>query len=118
MLCNTYQQGYNIRSKLAPQKDKHVVPGVQTFIKSPERKKVQLTMKVSVLESYKVSSPFSLEHEISKIKIHIPLTELVKKNSYRSHILKCLHPSFVVGPITDVINLQHEKPTIILGPIV
>jgi ribonuclease HI len=75
-------------------------------------------MKVSAPEADKFSSPFSLEHEISKIKIPIPLTELVKTNSYRSHILKWLQPSSVVDPVTDVINLQDEKPTIVLGPIV
>jgi hypothetical protein len=75
-------------------------------------------MKVSSPEADKFSSPFSLEHEISKIKIPIPLTELVKTNSYRSHILKWLQPSSVIDPVTDVINLQDEKPTIVLGPIV
>jgi hypothetical protein len=75
-------------------------------------------MKVSAPEADKFSSPFSLEHEISKIKIPIPLIELVKTNSYRSHILKWLQPYSVIDPVTDVINLQDEKPTIVLGPIV
>jgi len=75
-------------------------------------------MKVSSLEVDKLLSPFSLEHEISKIKIHIPLTELVKTNSYSSQILKWLQPSSVIDPVIDVINIQDEKPTIVLGPSV
>jgi hypothetical protein len=75
-------------------------------------------MKVSSLEEDKLSSPFILEHEISKIKIHIRLTELVKTNSYGSHILKWLQPYFVFYLVTYVINIQNEKPTIVLGPIV
>jgi hypothetical protein len=135
MICNIDQQGYNLRSKLAPaksspqkekfvaakpvlQNDKHVAPTVQTCRKNPERKKAQPAMKVSALEADKFSSPFILEHEISKIKIPIPLTKLVKTNSYRSYIFKWLQPSFVIDPVTDVINLQDEKPTIVLGPIV
>jgi hypothetical protein len=75
-------------------------------------------MKVSTPEAEKFSSPLRLIHEISKIKIPIPLTELVKKNSYRSQILKWLQPSSVVDLVTDVINLQYENPTIVLGTIV
>jgi hypothetical protein len=102
----------------SPQKDKPVSPIVQTGNKNPERKQVQPAMKISAPEADKFSSPFSLEHEISKIKIPIPLTELVKTNSYRSQILKWLQPSSVIDPVSDVINLQDEKPTIVLGPIV
>jgi hypothetical protein len=107
MLCNIDQQVYNLRYKLAhvkyvpdkdkstlvkhaPQKYKHVAPAVQTSSKNSERKKVQPAMKISASEADKFSSPFNLEHEISKIKIPIPLTKLVKTNSYRSHILKWL----------------------------
>jgi hypothetical protein len=93
MLCNTDQQGYNLRSKevptkSSPQKDKFVAPTVQKERKNPKRKQVQPAMKVTTLEVGKFPSPFSLEHEISEIKITIPLTELVKTNSYRSQILK------------------------------
>jgi hypothetical protein len=125
MLCNTDQQGYNIRSKSTPQKDKsspqkykHDVPAVQTGRKNPKRKQVHPSMEVSSSEVDKFASPFSLEHEISKMKIPIPLTELVKNNSYRSHILKWLQPSSIVNLVTNVINLQDENPIIILGPIV
>jgi hypothetical protein len=73
MLYQTDQQGYNLRSrqvlaKPTPQKDKSVVSVVQPSNKNPERKKVQLAIKVAAPEENKFSSPFSLEHEISKIK--------------------------------------------------
>jgi hypothetical protein len=46
------------------------------------------------------------------------LTDLVKTNTYRNQILKWLQPSPVIDPVSDVINVQYEKPTIVLGPIV
>jgi hypothetical protein len=105
MLCNTDQQGYNHRSKSthskfvphkdestpakpSPQKDNHVSLATKTSNKNPERKKVQTTVKISSPKEDKFLSPFSIEHEISKMKIPIPLTKLVKTNFYRSHILK------------------------------
>jgi hypothetical protein len=123
MLCNTYQHGYNLRSKQVlakstPQKDKSVAPATQTRSKIFERKQVQPDMKITASEAEKFSSPFSLEHEISQKKIPIPLIELVKTNFYRSQILKWLQPSSVIDPVTDVINIQDEKPTIVLGPII
>jgi hypothetical protein len=75
-------------------------------------------MKISAPKADKFSSPFNPEHEISKIKIPIPLTKLVKTNSYRNRILKWLQPSSIIDPISDVTNLQDEKPIIVLGPIV
>jgi len=75
-------------------------------------------MKISSPKPNSLSSPFSLEHEISKIKILILLTKLVKTNSYRNQILKWLQPSSTIDPSTNVINLQDGKPTIVLGPIV
>ena len=35
--------------------------------------------------------PFSLEQEISKIKIYVPLTELATQDVYRSQILKAFN---------------------------
>jgi hypothetical protein len=76
----TYQQGYNLRSKqvptkFAPQKDKSFAPIVHTGNKNLERKQVQPNMKVTTQKVNNFSYPFSLEYEISKIKIPIPLTK-------------------------------------------
>jgi hypothetical protein len=125
MLCNIEQQGYNLRSKyvfqkenFSHQKDNPIVPAVQTDNKNPEKRQVQPAMILSTPKSDRLASPFSLENEISNIKILIPLNDLVKTISYRNHILKWLQPSSATDPSIDVINLQDEKPIIVLGPIV
>ena len=49
-----------------------------------------ITNKVETSTS-KNQFPFSLEQEISKIKISIPLTELASQHVYRTQILKALN---------------------------
>jgi hypothetical protein len=36
--------------------------------------------------------PFSIEHELRKIKIHVPLTELLKNEPFKNSIMKVLKP--------------------------
>lgn len=60
----------------------------------------------------KTPMPFSFEEEISKIKITIPLTELVTQEVYRSHILKVLN----IGNYTDTLNLTDDKPELLFDP--
>jgi hypothetical protein len=56
-----------------------------------------------------------LEHEINKIKIPVPLVELMKNESFKKSILKVLQPH---APIiySDTINLEDENPSITVGP--
>ena len=61
------------------------------------------------------SSNFNIEHEISKIKIPIPFTELIKNHSYRDPTLKIMNSPTNCIP-SDVINLQDENLTIFFGP--
>ena len=56
--------------------------------------------------------PLSLENEISKIKIFVPLTELVTRNVYRVYILKALNIEY----IHDTVNLNDDTPELIFGP--
>ena len=56
--------------------------------------------------------PFSLESEISKIKIFVPLTELVTQNLYRSQVLKALN----IEDIHDTVNLNDYIPELLFGP--
>ena len=56
--------------------------------------------------------PFSLEQEISKIKIPVPMTELAAQNVYRTQILKALN----IEDNNDTINLNDEQPELIFGP--
>lgn len=78
----------------------------------------QQPTKPIVPEVYEVDSQimsFNIEHELSKIKIHVPLTELMKNEPFKTSIMKVLQPPAYVGS-SDVINLQDENPTITVGP--
>jgi hypothetical protein len=58
---------------------------------------------------------FSLEKELNKIKITIPLVELAKNLIYKKQISKMINFSDDEGH-TDIINIQDERPTIMFGP--
>ena len=54
----------------------------------------------------KLQVPFSFEGEISKIKITIPLIELITIDRYRSQIFKV----FNIVNMADTLNLTDDKP--------
>ena len=56
--------------------------------------------------------PFSLEGEISKIKITISLAKLVTQEVYKNQVLKALN----LGSDTDKLNLIDDKPELLFGP--
>jgi len=56
--------------------------------------------------------PFSLEGEIAKIKITIPLAELVTQEVYKNQVLKALN----LGSDTDTLKLIDDKPELLFGP--
>ena len=60
----------------------------------------------------KTQIPSNFEGEIAKIKITIPLTELVTQEVYRSQVLKVLN----IGNDTDTLNLTEDKPELLFGP--
>ena len=60
----------------------------------------------------KTQTPFSIENEISKITISIPLTELVGQDVYRSQVLKALN----IGENANTVNLNDDKPELLFGP--
>jgi hypothetical protein len=58
------------------------------------------------------STPFNLQAEISKIKIVVPLNEILRIPEYRgqlSHMIKSEETS-------DTLNIQDDKPKIMFGP--
>ena len=63
----------------------------------------------------KSPSPFSFESEIQKLSIPIPLIELVKNESFKRSILEALEPKAIQAS-TDYVNLQDDRPAIILSP--
>jgi hypothetical protein len=73
----------------------------------------QPLVKKSVAETREVSSAFNLENEISKIKVPIPLLELLKNRASKEPFMKLLHP---VAPLSDIVNLQDVNPELYLGP--
>jgi hypothetical protein len=70
-----------------------------------------------VREILKPPPSFSFEHEIHKIKIHVPLLELVKHEDFKKSLFKLLQPEPSFHS-TDSVNIQEEKPAVILGPMV
>lgn len=60
----------------------------------------------------KTQTPFSIENEIAKIKISIPLTKLVCQYVYRSQVFKALN----IGENTHTVNLNDYKSNLMFGP--
>jgi hypothetical protein len=70
-----------------------------------------------ITEIPKLSSSFNFEHEIQKIRIPVPLKELIKHEGFKKNFSELLQFEVSILP-TDSINLQDEKPVVILGPMV
>jgi hypothetical protein len=70
-----------------------------------------------IREIPKLSSYFNFEHEIQKIRIPVPLTELIKHEGFKKCFSEILQSEVSNLPM-DFINLQDEKPAVILGPMV
>jgi hypothetical protein len=76
--------------------------------------------KEPVIEVTEVPKPipsFNFEHEIQKIRILVPLSELVKNEDFKRSLSKLLQ-SESPQPPSDSVNLQDENPTVVLGPMV
>ena len=71
-----------------------------------------MTANKAETNTLKSQIPFSLEQEISKIKIFVPLTELVAQHVYRTQILKALN----IEENEDTVNLNDDQPELIFGP--
>jgi hypothetical protein len=70
-----------------------------------------------IREIPKPTSSFNFEHEIQKIRIPVPLTELIKHGEFKKRFSDLLK-SEASSPSTDFINLQDERPAVVLGPMV
>jgi hypothetical protein len=70
-----------------------------------------------VREILKPPSSFSFDHEIQKIRIPVPLSELVKHEDFKRSLSKKLMPE-APNNSTNSVNLQDENPAVILGPMV
>jgi hypothetical protein len=70
-----------------------------------------------IREIPKPTSPFNFEHEIQKVRIPVPLTELIKHGEFKKRFSDLLK-SEATSPSTDFISLQDERPAVVLGPMV
>jgi hypothetical protein len=81
--------------------------------------------KLELQSQRKAPTPFSLEGELAKVKIPIPLSELMSKDYYRSHVIKELRiePDIGMKALTvgstnhsDTVNLTDDQPELLFGP--
>jgi ribonuclease HI len=77
-----------------------------------------------LLSQSREPTPFSLEGELAKVKIPIPLSELMSKNAYRSQVIKALRiePNIGTKALTigstnhsDTVNLTNDQPELMFG---
>jgi len=120
---------YNLRSrKKAGDFDSHDQPliaerptkSATTTTKDKKTQNASPTVKEpvsKVREAPKPISSFNFEHEIQKIRIPVPLSELVKNEYFKRSLSKLLQSEYPQPP-SDSVNLQDEKPAVILGPMV
>jgi hypothetical protein len=127
--ANNNPNRYNLRSKNkggnphVPEQPTREENPAKDVASSNQEKKTQNPSPIAkgpIPEVRKILNPpssFSFEHEIQKIIILVPLSELVKHEDFKKSLSKMLQsePSF---HSTDSVNLQDEKPIVILGPMV
>ena len=80
-------------------------------LKLPDPPKQQF--KEAITE--KGPTPFNLQKELEKVKIPVPLIELLKKPSYKAQVSQFMQPHGV-SPLPDSLNLQEERPMVVFGP--
>ena len=77
-----------------------------------EDKNIQTTfLKEDLIQSSKTQLPFNIKTEIAKLKISVPLTELVKNESYRSQITQTLN----IGEGEDAVKLNDYQLKLLLA---
>jgi ribosomal protein L31 len=123
------QGRYDLRSQKkavapdAPEKLTRTENLANESVDNPRGKKTQPLSPIiqsrvpEIREIPKLPSSFNFEHEIQKIRILVPLTELIKHEGFKTHFSEILQPEVSSLP-TEFINLQDEKPAVILGPMV
>jgi hypothetical protein len=126
---NSTPNRYNLRSKKNEGKsdilDQPLIverPAKPATLTTKEKKtqNISPTAKDPIPEVREIPKPpssFSFEHEIQKIRIPVPLSELVKNEDFKRSLSKLLQ-SEPPQLTTDSVNLQDEKPAVILGPMV
>jgi hypothetical protein len=97
------------KKKDAPKKDMPKVVDPKEY----DSKGFQEGKDVNTREIEKIQPSFSLENEISKIKIYVPFNELLKNTGYKRHIIKILKTK---EETSDTLNLQDDHPSFLFDP--
>jgi hypothetical protein len=80
--------------------------------------------KSELMSQGRALTPFSLEGELAKIKIPIPLTELMNRDGYHSQVIKelTIEPDIGMKALTirsashsDTVNLIDDRPKLLFG---
>jgi hypothetical protein len=120
---------YNLQSKKkegnldTPEQPARVEKPIRDIEYNNKERKAQsppLVVKIPILEVKEIlkpPSPYSFEHEIQKIRIHIPLLDLFKHEDFKRFLSKKIQPK-PTSHSTDSVNLQDERQIVILGPLV
>lgn len=74
--------------------------------------KEKLENKDPLVKEVDKVSTFSLENEIAKLKVSIPLTKLMKNNSYKHQVSKILN----IDPLSHMVNVEDDHPKLIFDP--
>jgi hypothetical protein len=81
--------------------------------------------KSELMSLGRAPTPFSLEGELAKIKIPIPLTELMNSGGYHSQVIKALAiepdigtKALTIGSVShsDTVKLTDDRPELLFGP--
>lgn len=59
----------------------------------------------------KIQTSFNIENELEKLKIPIPLTDLMNKDMYIPQLMKALN----IGENTNFVNLNDDQPKLLFG---
>ena len=81
--------------------------------------------KLELQSQSRTPTPFSLEVELGKVKILIPISELMSKDAYRSQVIKALsiEPDIGMEALnvgssnhSDTVNLTDDQPELLFRP--
>lgn len=80
--------------------------------KDGSQKETSKKQDAATKEIKKPHTSFSIENELDKVKISIPLIELSNKNAYKSQVIKSLK----IGEGTNMANLANDRLELLFGP--
>ena len=117
------QKRYNLRSRTSNGKENPAQRAIVSTKKQISKQKrptsdsiILKTLAQEVRGPDKSPSPSSFESEVQKLKIFVPLIELVKSEAFKNPILDALELKALQAS-NDYVNLQDDKPAVVLSPI-